>query len=43
MFTEIQGHVPETPFSLVSVDLIRQHVDGNTGLLFGNIFLSYFC
>ena len=42
-FTEIQGYVPETRFSLVSVDVIRQNADGNTSLLFGNRFLSCFC
>ena len=30
-------------FSLVSVDVIRQNVDGNTSLLFGNRFFSCFC
>ena len=34
----MQGYVPETRFSLVSVDVIRQNVDGNTRLLFGNDF-----
>ena len=43
MCAEIQGYVPETRFFLVSVDVIRQNVDGNTRLLFGNRFLSYFC
>ena len=35
---EIQGYVPEIRFSLVFVDVIRQNVDGNTRLLFGNRF-----
>ena len=39
---EIQGYVPETRFFLVSVDVIRQNVDGNTRLLLGNRFLSCF-
>ena len=38
MCAEIQGYVPETRFFLVSVDVIRQNVDGNTRLLFGNDF-----
>ena len=35
MCAEIQGYVPETRFFLVSVDVIRQNVDGNTRLLLG--------
>ena len=40
-FTEIQGYVSETCFPVVSVDVIRQNVDGNTRLLVGNIFLLF--
>ena len=38
----MQRYVPETRFSLVSVDVIRQNVDGNTRLLFGNRFFVLF-
>ena len=40
---ETHGNVPETWFFFISVDVIRQNVDGNIRLHFGNSLFSCLC